>query len=314
MDRTGSKLLVGFCIALLGFGATVWAASNKHPLRAMAWLSSEGQFDALTSEPEAGFRITAKSLDDGNMILAGEALFHTPTLLGGQAAKAGISCASCHVNGRNNPHFQFPGVSGEPGTADVTHSFFSSYRGDAKFNPVTIPDLSLPGKISRNNDFEMTKFIRDLVVEEFDGAEPSLTVLRSLTSYVRALCNDCNTKSRPITAGLHIGRAERAVVIAEKFYETEPGLSRLLLDSARHQLGLIHERYPTPNLAEERQRLIEVSEHIFELQNINSSSSKNYSERSDAIFKKLAELDRHLLQSADQSLYNPEKLRAALPN
>lgn len=314
MDRTGAKFLVGFSAALLYCCTAAWAVSDKQPLRAMAWLSPEGQFAALTSEPETGFRITRKSLDDGDMILTGEALFNTPTLLGGQAAKAGISCASCHVNGRDNPHFQFPGVSGKPGTADVTHSFFSSYRGDSKFNPVTIPDLTLPGKVSRHNDQDMINFIRDLIVEEFNGAKPSPTALRSLTAYIQALCNDCETKFRPITLGLHVGRVERAITVAEKFHQNEPDLSRLLLAGARHQLGLIYERYSAQNLANERQQLVDISAHISELQKTDSSTFKQYSMRSDAILKKLTDLEAQLFKSSDQSLYNPDMLRAALPN
>ncbi|MGF7473737.1 hypothetical protein WFJ45_23635, partial [Salmonella enterica subsp. enterica serovar Minnesota] len=69
----------------------------------------------------------------------GRAAFNSPLLLGGQAARAGLSCASCHRNGRGNPDFHFPGISGAPGTADVTASLLSSHRGDGQFNPKPIP-------------------------------------------------------------------------------------------------------------------------------------------------------------------------------
>ena len=134
----GPKLL-GFLAAIAGFCGAVWAAEANPSIRAVSWLSKEGAFEALTTEPAVGFRIEGLFLDRSNEILTGEALFHTPSLLGGQAAKAGISCASCHVNGQGNPHFQFPGISGQPGTADATHNFFSSHRGDDKFNPVSHP-------------------------------------------------------------------------------------------------------------------------------------------------------------------------------
>nr|QQZ49991.1 hypothetical protein JKL49_25640 [Phenylobacterium glaciei] len=63
---------------------------------------------------------------------------------GGQAARAGVACETCHRSGRSNPDFLFPGVSGPPGSADVTSSLFSSHRGDGIDDPVPIPDLSGP--------------------------------------------------------------------------------------------------------------------------------------------------------------------------
>ncbi len=37
---------------------------------------------------------------NAKMVYAGQALLNTPAFLGGQAAKANLSCASCHANGR----------------------------------------------------------------------------------------------------------------------------------------------------------------------------------------------------------------------
>ena len=196
--------LLAIIAALLLAIPTILEAGSKPALSAMAWLDQEGQLEALTSAPGIGFRITAETLDHTDQMLAGQIAFHTPTLLGGQAAKAGISCASCHVNGRDNPHFSFPGVSGAPGTADVTHSFFSSHRGDGQFNPVLIPDLAKPGKISRDREGELEQFMRGLIVEEFDGAEPDHAVLDTLAVYVRALCSECAIGPKPITLETHL--------------------------------------------------------------------------------------------------------------
>ncbi|NJS15549.1 MAG: hypothetical protein HC788_14335, partial [Sphingopyxis sp.] len=127
---------------------------------------------------------------------AGEALFNSPSLLGGQAAKGGLSCASCHVNGRGNRHFVMTGVSDAPGTADVTNSFFSPARGNGRFDPVVIPDLALPGKVARDPAAAaLEPFIRTLIVEEFSGSEPTPAMLGALAAYVRAV--------RPVRAERH---------------------------------------------------------------------------------------------------------------
>ncbi|MEP2988453.1 MAG: hypothetical protein ABJN65_15770 [Parasphingorhabdus sp.] len=311
MDHRGKKLL-GFFAATFGILTTAWAAGSTHPLREMAWLSVEGRIEALTTEPSSGFRINANSLDESDTILSGEALFHAPSLLGGQAAKAGISCASCHVNGRDNPNFQFPGVSGAPGTADVTHSFFSSHRGDGSHNPITIPDLTKTGKISKHNEGELEEFIRGLVVEEFNGAEPAQATLHAVTSYVRALCDVGQNDPVPITLQTHWARTERAILMAEKFHVEEPEMARLLLSNARHQLGLVHERYTGRKLAKERQQLLNLSERIKALQNIVGTSEKSYRDLAKATMDQMIETKKMLKKSEKQSLYNVQVLTTLL--
>ena len=313
MDRRGTKLL-GFIAATIGLFATAWAADDAHPIRAIVWLSPDGQFAALSSEPSTGYRTDARFRTQSDMIFAGEVLFHSPTLLGGQAAKAGISCASCHVNGRHNEQFQFPGVSGAPGTADVTHSFFSSHRGDGAFNPIPIPDLTKPGKISREIEGELKGFIRGLIVEEFDGTEPSPAALLAVTTYVRALCNDCESFPEPITLDTQWKRAERAIIMANNFQMREPDLARLLLSGARHQLELVHERYAGRRLFKERRELVELSAEISKLQNIIGIEAGSYRKLSRALMSHIIETKKNLIKSEGNSLYNPALLDKSLVN
>src|SRR5262249_45738331 len=121
----------------------------------------------------------------------GRIAFRAPLLLGGQAARVGLSCSSCHRNGRTNPDFHFPGVSGEPGTADVTTSILSSHRGDGTFNPKPIPDLAGdPAKRIVTRDPrkpDLAKFIHGLITQEFDGPEPPRKVLLGIADYVRSI-------------------------------------------------------------------------------------------------------------------------------
>ena len=192
---------------------------------------------------------------------SGRALFDAPTLLGGQAAKAGLSCASCHINGRDNPHFLLAGVSAAPGTADVTNSFFGAARGNARFDPVVIPDLAMPGKVSRDPDTRaLETFIRTLIVEEFGGQEPTPAMLDALATYVRAV-RACPGE---LSVGRHLGdqlsAIDDGVAGAELMIDrVDPQGARLAIASMRHQLGLIAERYAGRGLTRERKALLAAS-------------------------------------------------------
>jgi hypothetical protein len=178
-------------------------------------------------------------------------------LLGGQAARVGMSCATCHRNGRANPAFLFPGLSGAPGTADVTSSLMSSHRGDHQVNPKPIPDLGGPRaalKVPRDpRDPALERFIRGLVTQEFDGPEPAPDVLAGLAAYVRALRPEgCGRGDRPIRLGERLGEAEAAVALARG---SEGETRRLLLAAARSTLGAIDERFRLPGLERDRDAL-----------------------------------------------------------
>ena len=66
---------------------------------------------ALGSVPTECLRIPADPALAAK-VEVGRAAFRTPVILGGQAARAGINCETCHRDGRTNPDFLFPGVSG----------------------------------------------------------------------------------------------------------------------------------------------------------------------------------------------------------
>lgn len=286
--------------------AAVAQAADRPLIQAMAWLDPAQHLAALTTEPRRNSPV------QDQQVIAGEALFHTPTLLGGQAAKAGLSCASCHENGRDNSAFLFPDVSGEPGTADVTNSFFSSHRGNAIFDPVKIPDLTAPGKISRAADSqELEKFIRDLIVEEFNGQEPTPSVLAALSHYVRSLTANSDNDRVPLTVEGQLIAVDQALFAAKEAQQrADPKLSYLLLASARHRLGLIHERYAGKRLVRQRKAIIAASRELGELQNIRDSADFIEAlERWDNDFQKTKRL---VSEKQHLSLYDPAVLKAAL--
>lgn len=319
MDCRGSKLL-GFVFIVAGTSALYAQSVQEHPIAAVKWLASEGQVEALTTLPVV--RLSIEDITPAKAVLfsAGESLFHTPTLLGGQAAKAGISCASCHANGRASIHFQFPGVSGAPGTADVTHSFFSSFRGNATIDPVPIPDLTQPGKVSRDpGDAQLEKFVRDLIVEEFDGVEPGQPVLDAISFYIRSLAAPAEENGKMQNASLsivkHFDRTEEAYETAIAYWHAgDRNMASLLFAGARHQLRLVHERFETKNLRKEQKMLAKLGQKLGIIQRATLTSEPlPYTLLQDWTdgFSRARDT---LSETADQSLYNPELLAASLQN
>jgi hypothetical protein len=310
MDSRGPITAFGLAAA---FCAASWAQSAS-PLRESQWSAAIDRVRFHTEEPTT----CSKRPDDPNgraLFAVGEAAFHAPLLLGGQAARAGISCASCHRNGRGNPDFVFPGVSSTPGTADVTSSVLSSHRGDQKFNPVVIPDLAAPSqKIGRDaGNPTLSKFIRGLIVEEFDGPEPTPTVLDGLTAFVRAQNSAaCNDRSVPVTFTLHLARANGAVASAKIAVANGDKMTALfLISAARSQLGLIHERFNRPGL--DRQRAI-ILRYDAALAKYVADASKNKRTRSFNENPPLMSKQNiaFLAHGASKSLYSRDVLIRAL--
>lgn len=250
---------------------------------------------------------------DDDMIRGGGALFATPTLLGGQAAKAGLSCASCHINGRDNPHFLLAGVSAGPGTADVTNSFFSAARGNALFDPVAIPDLARPGKVSRDPETRaLETFIRNLIVEEFGGQEPTPAMLDALAAYVRRI-RPCPGEPRVVRrlddqlAAIADGAAG-ARLMARRGDRQGVQLS---IAAMRYQLGLVAERYAGSVFARDRAALLAMSR---ELQSIGEIADPRETRPALDRWKRDfdAGLARRLRGAEVRSLYDPKRLDRTL--
>lgn len=240
-------------------------------------------------------------------------MFATPTLLGGQAAKAGLSCSSCHINGRDNPYFLLAGVSGVAGTADVTNSFFSAARGNARFDPVVIPDLARPGKVSRDVEGRaLEAFIRNLIVEEFGGDEPTPAMLAALAAYVRAVrpCAAEPMLARRLTdqlAAIEDGMTGAALMIDRG---DRPGV-RLSIAAMRHQLGLIAERYAGRRFMGDRAALLAASR---ELQMIGD---REFVRLRPALARWKLDFDKRLAKrlrrDENGSLYEAKHLAQSLP-
>lgn len=246
MDRNGSARRRLKAAALLLLATPALAASAPPPLAAVRWTEPTLALDVLTRQPPECLARLADPAERARIEI-GRAAFRTPLLLGGQAARLGLSCESCHVNGRGNPAFRLPGLSGPPGTADVTAPLMSAHRGDETFDPRPIPDLAAPGRIARApGDPALARFVHGLIVEEFDGREPPPAVLDGLVAYVRAIDARACPKppNEPVTADADADAAARAVRAGrERLRADDWASARLLLGAARGMLGRLAERY-----------------------------------------------------------------------
>jgi hypothetical protein len=299
-SRARSRFLGALPLLLL-----IGAGTGNLPIREARWLATGALYRGLAREPGECF---APPRDPAQRRRAeiGRVAFRTPLLLGGQAARAGLSCSSCHRNGRGNPDFLFPGLSGEPGTADVTASLMSSHRGDGRFNPRPIPDLGGPRdklKISQERGTRaLETFIHGLVVEEFDGAEPPPAVLDGLAAYVRSLRPEaCPKADRRIDLASRLALIGEAVDLAA----TEQGESRrLLLAAARSQLGAVDERFAVRGGEPARALLRDADRR---LRALREGQGDLAGWRHD-----WPHLRRELLRLEAKSLFAPARLRSAL--
>ena len=206
--------------------------------------------DAL-DRPRELFRSEATGGRKSYLVNLGDLAFSSPTLLGGRARQAGISCSTCHVNGASNPKFYLPGLSTRPGNFITTGALFNAKADNRLRNPVTIPSLrgarflapyGHDGRMSSLSDF-----IRNVIVNEFAGAEPSPAIVDAIVIYIQDIDFLPNPKLRPggrLTPQVDEA-AQRGEILFTKPFSREPGLScaachvpsAAFVDHRQHDVG-----------------------------------------------------------------------------
>jgi len=275
MDRQGrSRLLIAASALLLVGGAE----PSQIPIRDARWLQTHDLAADLTRQPVECLSLPSDPTKRRSVEI-GRIAFRAPLVLGGQAARAGMSCSTCHRNGRTNAEFHFPGLSGDPGTADVTSSIMSEHRGDDIFNPKPIPDLGGdPKKLKQKGTPNLRTFIHGLITQEFDGPEPPPRVLDGLTDYVNQISPAaCGARaSSPITLDAMLDDVDTAVRLSrESLAEGDQPSARVMLAAARSTLGSIDERFRVPGDESSRELLREADAELrtIELGDAPTSSS-----------------------------------------
>jgi hypothetical protein len=308
--RARSGALAASALALAGLAF----AAEPSRLREERWLAARAdRAAALTREPAECLALPRDPAARQSVEI-GRAAFRSPLLLGGQAARAGLACESCHRGGRGNPDFHLPGLSGEPGTADVTSSLLSSHRFNGVDDPRPIPDLAGPRTaLSQVGDADrLRRFIHGLIVEEFDGPEPPPAVLDGLTAYVQALSPEaCPARAtRAVTVVARLDDARRAVAAASRAAGADRATALVLLNAARAELGRIAERYPGPELTAARARLraadLELAAALTAIRDGEPAET-----RLAAWLARSQEWGATLASDEPRSLFNPERLAEA---
>ena len=136
--------------------------------------------EVFKSEQHGGFK--------SYLINLGDLAFNSPYILGGAARQAGMSCGTCHVNGAGNGNLFVPGMSSRRGNFDTTGPLFNPKADNHVFDPVRIPSLrgarylapyGHDGRLASLRDF-----VRNVIVGEFAGPEPSPAILDAIVAYI----------------------------------------------------------------------------------------------------------------------------------
>ena len=131
----------------------------------------------------------------------GDMLFSSGVIFGGKARDAGLSCNSCHQQGAANPALYVPGLSKRPGTFDTTGALFNPKADNGVFDPVTVPSLrgaKFLAPYGHDGRFtSLRDFVRNVIVNEFAGPEPSGQTLDALVAYIHEISFLPNAKMAP---------------------------------------------------------------------------------------------------------------------
>jgi hypothetical protein len=140
------------------------------------------------NKPREVFRSQSIGGAKSYMVNLGDLAFSSNLILGGPARRAGMSCGTCHVNGAGNGKLYIPGMSTRPGNFDTTGPLFNPKANNSVRDPVRIPSLrgarflapyGNDGRIGSLRDF-----VRNVIVNEFDGPEPSPAILDAIIAYI----------------------------------------------------------------------------------------------------------------------------------
>jgi cytochrome c peroxidase len=166
-----------------------------------------------------------------DMIKLGNLAFSSPSIFGGVAQRAGISCETCHVNGAGNAKLFMPKMSTRPGNFDTTGALFNPKADNFALDPVRIPSLrgarylapyGHDGRIA-----SLREFVHNVIVNEFAGPEPSPAILDAIVAYIQDIDFLPNPSLGP--GGRLVGRISeserRGEALFARPFPHDPGMS-----------------------------------------------------------------------------------------
>jgi hypothetical protein len=139
-------------------------------------------------KPREVFRSESIGGAKSYMVNLGDLAFNSNLILGGTARRAGMSCGTCHVNGAGNGKLFVPGMSTRPGNFDTTGPLFNPKAHNLARDPVRVPSLRGARYLAPyGNDgriASLREFVRNVIVNEFAGPEPSPAILDAMVAYI----------------------------------------------------------------------------------------------------------------------------------
>jgi len=166
------------------------------------------------------------------LVNLGDVAFNSPSILGGAARQAAMSCGTCHVNGASNPRLFIPGMSTRPGNFDTTSLSFNPKAFNSLLDPVRIPSLRGARYLApygHDGRFaSLSDFVRNVIVNEFAGPEPAPAIVDALVAYIQDIDFLPNPRLGPggLLAASYASDAElRGEVLFFKPFRRQPTLS-----------------------------------------------------------------------------------------
>ena len=211
---------------------------------------SELNEDAL-NVPREIFKSEASGGHKSYLINLGDMAFGSPYIFGGAARQAGMSCATCHTNGALNAKLYVPGMSTRPGNFDTTGPLFNPKADDGVLNPVTVPSLRgarYLGPYGHDGRMgSLRDFVRNVIVNEFAGDEPTPKIVDAITAYIQDIDFLPNPRLGPegrLTAKASAAE-RRGEALFTKPFPHDPRLScaachvpsAAFVDHAQHDVG-----------------------------------------------------------------------------
>jgi cytochrome c peroxidase len=243
-------------IAALAAGAALmmsWPQANSSPVidpAAGLPAGSDLAADAATN-PREEFHSEVVRGHRSYMSNLGNLAFNSPYTLGDVARKAQISCGTCHVNGASNPKLFIPGLSTRPGNFDTSNALFNAKTDNGVLDPATIPSLRgarfLAPYGHDGRTASLRDFVRNVVVNEFAGAEPHAQILDAMVAYIEDIDFLPNPKLDP-TGQLSAAATppqRRGEALFRKPFPSDPTLScaschvpgEAFVDHRQHDVG-----------------------------------------------------------------------------
>ncbi len=185
------------------------------------------------------------------LVKLGDMAFSSPYILGDRARRAGVSCATCHVNGASNAKLYVPGMSVRPGTFDTTGPFFNPPADDGVLDALTIPSLRGARYLApygHDGRFgSLGDFVRNVIVNEFAGADPSPLLVQAMVAYIQNIDFLPNPRLGPDGRLTKTATASerRGEALFNKPFRTQPAMncaschtpSGAFVDHLQHDVG-----------------------------------------------------------------------------